>query len=260
MATIKILTAFFFLSVAQAFATQAPAVVKYQCPMHPQIVREEPGTCPICHMTLEKVELEPAEPAGSTAKVEGKAAFNLSIERQQAIGVKTAVAGTQTLTRTLRLPGRVNGAGVLAQVMELDAGWLRPGQKARLIGPDFSETEAVVREVDNNLDSLTRSFGASLAPKSRMAWMKQGVFCEVRVTVELGKRLALPAEAVLDTGKRQVAFVAVGSSRFEPRQLRTGQVGDGLVEVLDGVKAGERVVVSANFLIDSESQFKAAIR
>src|SRR5262245_18734396 len=71
---------------------------------------------------------------------------------------------------------------------------------------------------------------------------------------------AVPASAVIDSGARQVVLVARGDGRFEPRQVKLGRRGDGYIEVLDGVSPGEEVVTSATFLIDAESNLKAALQ
>jgi Cu(I)/Ag(I) efflux system membrane fusion protein len=72
--------------------------------------------------------------------------------------------------------------------------------------------------------------------------------------------LAIPESAVLDSGARQSVLVDEGEGRFEPREVKLGQRGDGYVEVREGVHDGEPVVVSANFLIDAESNLKAALK
>jgi Cu/Ag efflux protein CusF len=82
------------------------------------------------------------------------------------------------------------------------------------------------------------------------------------VQIEAGTNrevLAVPDSAVINSGSRQVVLVALGEGRFEPRELKTGARGDGFVEVLSGVKEGEQVVTRANFLIDAESNLKAAL-
>jgi Cu(I)/Ag(I) efflux system membrane fusion protein len=73
------------------------------------------------------------------------------------------------------------------------------------------------------------------------------------------KRLTVSDSAVLDSGTRQIVLVQRGEGKFEPREVKLGQRGDGYVEVLEGVEDGEIVVVSANFLIDAESNLKAAV-
>ncbi|WP_249135188.1 efflux RND transporter periplasmic adaptor subunit [Bradyrhizobium sp. AUGA SZCCT0222] len=72
--------------------------------------------------------------------------------------------------------------------------------------------------------------------------------------------LTIPESAVMDTGRRRAVFVDRGEGRFEPREVKLGHRGDGYVEVRDGVSDGEPVVVSANFLIDAESNLKAALK
>ena len=69
----------------------------------------------------------------------------------------------------------------------------------------------------------------------------------------------VPVSAVIDSGSRQVVLIDKGEGRFEPRAVKLGVRGDGFVEVLDGVKDGQQVVVAANFLIDAESNLKAAL-
>src|SRR2546430_17694830 len=73
-----------------------------------------------------------------------------------------------------------------------------------------------------------------------------------------GGRLTVPASAVLDSGRRQVVFVAQGEGQLVPRDVKLGSRFADDVEVLDGLAAGERVVTSANFLVDSESKLQAA--
>jgi Cu(I)/Ag(I) efflux system membrane fusion protein len=85
----------------------------------------------------------------------------------------------------------------------------------------------------------------------------------VDAEIETGSQqpvLSVPDSAVLDTGSRQAVFVEKGQGRFEPRDVKLGHRGGGYVEVRDGLSEGEPVVVSANFLIDAESNLKAALK
>jgi Cu(I)/Ag(I) efflux system membrane fusion protein len=72
--------------------------------------------------------------------------------------------------------------------------------------------------------------------------------------------LAVPDSAILDTGSRQAVFIDKGQGRFEPRGVKLGHRGAGYVEIREGLSKGEPVVVSANFLIDAESNLKAALK
>jgi len=89
--------------------------------------------------------------------------------------------------------------------------------------------------------------------------LKPGMYATLFVAADLGEQLVIDDQAVLDTGTRQLVFVDLGEGRFEPREVQTGEHVDGRVVVLDGLAQGERIVVSGNFLVDSESRLKAAL-
>jgi Cu(I)/Ag(I) efflux system membrane fusion protein len=89
--------------------------------------------------------------------------------------------------------------------------------------------------------------------------LKPGMFAEVEIQAQQGEALVVPGSAVLDSGTRKIVFVDLGEGRLQPREVALGRpAGDGF-EVLSGLEEGEQVVTSANFLIDSESQIKAAL-
>ena len=91
--------------------------------------------------------------------------------------------------------------------------------------------------------------------------IKHEMFADVEINAgdRDAERLAVPVSALIDSGNRQVVLIERGEGRFEPRPVKVGLRGDGFVEITDGIKAGEKVVTSANFLIDAESNLKAAL-
>jgi Cu(I)/Ag(I) efflux system membrane fusion protein/cobalt-zinc-cadmium efflux system membrane fusion protein len=89
--------------------------------------------------------------------------------------------------------------------------------------------------------------------------LRPEMYAQVDMVIPLGRRLVVPDSAVLDTGARQLIFVVSAPGRFEPRDVRLGVRAEGFTEVLSGLKAGDEVATSANFLIDSESQLRAAL-
>ncbi len=239
---------------------------KYQCPMHPQIVRDEPGDCPICHMHLQLVE-GTADPETRVAKTLDQgtdhAAFTLSEQRRQLSGVRSEQAQERDVVRTLRLPGRVgeDPGSILAQALEMDGSFLKNGLEAQVWVTGEGARKARVVGVDRSLDAYSRTFGVSLALLEPAGpGFRPGVYVDVRVQLKLGKGVSVTKEAVLDTGDRQLVFVQLDGGRFEPRQVQVGKQGDEFTEIRKGLKAGEWVVTSANFLIDSESRFQAAAR
>jgi len=89
--------------------------------------------------------------------------------------------------------------------------------------------------------------------------LKPGMFATVEVRVPLGRQVVVPRDAVLDTGTRQLVFLAREGGYFEPREIQVGtRLGDRVV-VLSGLKAGDTIVISGVFLIDSESRLKSAM-
>ena len=89
--------------------------------------------------------------------------------------------------------------------------------------------------------------------------LKPGMYVNVSLVVPLGRRLAIPATGVLQTGTRAIVFVDHGGGSLEPREVQLGERAGEDYEVLKGLKAGERIITSANFLVDSESQLQAAM-
>lgn len=110
-------------------------------------------------------------------------------------------------------------------------------------------------------DEKTREVNVRLEFDNDAGLLKPGMFANVQLRRTLAEaRTLVSRSAVIDTGERQVAFVSLGGGRFEPRKLRLGiETDGGMVEVLDGLKPGERVVTSAQFLLDSESKIREGL-
>ena len=151
----------------------------------------------------------------------------------------------------------------MADVAERDLGALAVGQKVTVKargfpGREFTGTIAVIYPQINR-DTRTARVRVELANADLALLPDMYVDAEISV----GKAeavLAVPESAVLDTGSRQTVLVDKGEGRFEPREVKIGQRGGGYVEVREGLGDGEPVVTSANFLIDAESNLKAALK
>jgi multidrug efflux pump subunit AcrA (membrane-fusion protein) len=85
------------------------------------------------------------------------------------------------------------------------------------------------------------------------------MFAEAQLNISYGSELFVPQEAVLDSGTEQIVFVALGNGYFEPRKVQLGPRLDDRIVILSGLKPGEEIVTSGNFLIDSESRLKSAM-
>jgi len=149
---------------------------------------------------------------------------------------------------------------VQAAVFEYQAGAVHVGQNAVVSLPysGGKTYRARVSFIQPQVDAATRTLQVRIElPNPGMA-LKPEMFVNVELSSPQGRRLTVPTSAVLDTGMRKVVFVDRGNGLLEPRDIATGErVGD-RVEVLSGLKEGERIVTSGNFLVNSESQLKAA--
>jgi Cu(I)/Ag(I) efflux system membrane fusion protein len=85
------------------------------------------------------------------------------------------------------------------------------------------------------------------------------MYANAEIEINAGRKLAVPDEAVLDSGLRKVVFLDKGDGRFEPAEVKTGSKFDGYYEILSGLSPGERILASASFLLDSESRLKEAM-
>ena len=148
---------------------------------------------------------------------------------------------------------------ILADVYEYEAPLITVGQEARVslaYEPGEAFTAAVIF-ISPVLDPTTRTIKVRLAAKNPHLKLKPEMFANVDIKASSGARLAIPAEAVLDSGLRQIVYVEKQPGVFEMREVKLGVRGETYVEVLSGIRKGERVVSSGNFLIDSESQLRA---
>ncbi len=326
-------------SPARTAHNQAETATLYQCPMHHEIVRTQPGACPICHMTLRKLAPgapDPEDPPPG-APVSGESSFHLDARRRQLIGVRYAAAAILPMSRTILAPGRIafdpelyaaieeyrqalrarralSGAGgetrkigrglarsaaiklrleglsvaqiqalgeenagksldlilprrgrqawVYVDVGEDDAHYLRQGESLALTSRAHpgSRFHAAVTAVDPTINPLTRTLRARGKVEDPRGDLRPDEYVDAAIKVPLGTRLAVPEEAVLDSGLRRLAFVAKPDGTIEPRAVETGVRGGGLIEILSGLAPGDKVVASAGFLIDSEARLRSAVQ
>jgi Cu(I)/Ag(I) efflux system membrane fusion protein/cobalt-zinc-cadmium efflux system membrane fusion protein len=150
---------------------------------------------------------------------------------------------------------------VQAQVFQNDLGRIKVGDPARLTVDSFPGRtfSGRVDFIYPQVDMDTRTAKVRVVFSNPGLQLKPGMFVNVTLKVPMGKQLVIPATAVLQSGTRQITFVERSDGYIEPRDVQLGaRVGEDFI-VLKGLKPGEEVVTSANFLIDSESQLQAAI-
>ena len=147
---------------------------------------------------------------------------------------------------------------IVADIYEYELPLIKLGQTAR-IGLSYFPGKEFSSQVDYvypALASETRTAKVRFTIPNPEGVLKPQMFTNVEIKINLGNRLIVPSEAVIDTGERQIVYVDKGEGFFEPREVTVGLKADGVVEVTGGIRAGEKVASSANFLIDSEAQLK----
>jgi multidrug efflux pump subunit AcrA (membrane-fusion protein) len=152
---------------------------------------------------------------------------------------------------------------VMVTLYEYQLPFVRVGQRAAMSLPYIpgQKFEGKVIYVYPYLDAQTRQGSVRLEFDNPTLLLKPGMYANVDLRSTLAaERTLAPRSAILDTGERQVAFVSLGEGKFEPRDLRVGVETDGgMVEILDGLKPGEMVVTSGQFLLDSEAKIREGL-
>jgi Cu(I)/Ag(I) efflux system membrane fusion protein len=150
---------------------------------------------------------------------------------------------------------------LLADIYEYELPFVRLGQQASiqlsyLPGETFTGRAVYIYP---SLNPETRTAKVRFEFPNPHEKLKPEMYANVEIRVGLGKKLVVPDGAIIDTGLRQVAIVDKGNGYFAPREVKVGSKVEGYYEVVNGLKAGERVVTSATFLVDSESNLKEAV-
>lgn len=319
--------------------TAAPT--RYVCPMHPEVVRNEPGTCPICGMelVLARHDADAQAPADS-----GAPAVWIAPEVVNNLNIRTAPVTRATLTREARMPGYIQSympggtltirAGIAGQVAVLRAPaagrHIMMGELLVEIAPADNTQSAPIKILmpqDGEITELhvkaqdavqpdtalitIRTVGQAFVDvdifQSQALWIKTGDTAELRLRHLPGRiwkgrvetenartnfqnrtytarltfpmpedvvrsdmygevrvvgaprpnALSVPREALIRAENGERVVLDAGDGRFRPVAVRSGLESGGRVEILSGLKEGERVVVSAQFLLDSESSLRA---
>jgi Cu(I)/Ag(I) efflux system membrane fusion protein len=151
---------------------------------------------------------------------------------------------------------------VIAEVYEADIGRVRVGQRAAiglqaLPGQTF---EGKVSFIHPAVNPVNRTVQVRIVIANRMGMLRPGMFADVTLDLGAAKGVTVPADALVETGESQYVFLSLPGGRFEPRKVQVGVRAGDRVQILSGISAGETVVTTANFLVDSESRLRAALQ
>lgn len=146
---------------------------------------------------------------------------------------------------------------IVADVFNAEVRFIRPGIRAKVSLPGHGQHyEAKVSDVLPKFDAASRTLKVRLEMDNPKNVLLPEMFVDVEFQIPLPSILTVPASAVLDSGRTKTIFMAMGDGLFEPRAVVTGKHYGDRVEILEGLQPGDQIVISGNFLIDSESRMK----
>ncbi len=148
-----------------------------------------------------------------------------------------------------------------AQIYEYELPLVKIGQDVSAEVPAFPGKKFLgkIRAIDRMVEAMTRTIRVRAQLEDPEGLLKPDMFVNVSIAADIGEALAVPIEAVLNTGTNQIIFIAHGDGILEPRKIVVGMKTESDYQVLEGIEEGEMAVTSGNFLIDSESRLKAAL-
>jgi len=313
----------------------------WTCPMHPQIKKDAPGSCPICAMSLVKVENDSSDSLSKNDENSTHASFELTPYRKQLIGIKSALVEKKHLIHTINAPGKVafdpelyaaqseyfvalrqyeeiskspiadavrsakqmldsakmrlkvlglsdgqllllsekkNESGlnllpqkgesllIYAEVFEMDLRTIVAGLDVKITGESLEgkTLRGKVVSVDRIINPNTRTAKVRVEIPQAKTLLRSEAYVDVEILSPMGEEIAVPTDAILDTGKEAYVYVikedGKTSSKIEPRKVELKFHADDETAIASGLRVGERVVTSSNFLVDSESRLKGVLQ
>ncbi|MBL6612437.1 MAG: efflux RND transporter periplasmic adaptor subunit [Alphaproteobacteria bacterium] len=210
-------------------------------------------------------------PAGEIARLQrtGRATRRIAVlaPANGVVTEKTAVLGAHVdAGAPLYKTADLSTVWLIAEVQEQDLGLVRVGQKAaaNFVAFPGRSFEGRVDFIYPVLSSDTRTAKVRITMPNTDLLLRSEMYASVAIEAPASTStvsvLSVSDSAIIDSGARQIVLVAKGQGRFEPRVVKLGARGEGYTEVLSGLQAGESVVTSANFLIDAESNLRAALQ
>jgi membrane fusion protein, copper/silver efflux system len=236
-------------------------VLFWHDPMFPGTKFDKPGKSPFMDMELVPVYEDDAGAGGSVVTIRPEVINNLGVRTykvERAAHARRVIA-TGYLVRT--------GTGdlqALVDIVDRDAGWVRAGLPAqvRVLDQPANRFEATVESARADVDVGARSLKATLRLKQADPALKPNMSVEVTIFAPPvgSQKLFVPREALIRTATRTAVVLALGEGRFQPAPVVVGEEYGDWIEILEGVKHGDVVVTSGQFLIDSEASLRASLQ
>lgn len=178
---------------------------------------------------------------------------------------KNAIEGSYTMAgMDLFRLADLSTVWVYAHIFEYELSWIKVGQEVQMDLPYVPgrQFEGRVDYIYPYLDSKTRDVKIRLVFDNPVMELKPQMYANIRIDSKAdGNALVIPSEAIIRSGKRNLVFIDLGSGKFRPQDVIIGPEGEnGVTKILTGLEAGQRIVTSAQFLLDSESRLQEAIQ
>lgn len=235
-------------------------VLYWHDPMVPGPKFDKPGKSPFMDM-----QLVPVYADSGSASDRGVPIVTVRPEIANSLGVRTAPVTRGRPARELATHGYLvrdsGGLAVLTDIFERDVSWVRAGLAAEVRFPDQpgKQWPAMVASVERDVDIGARSVKARVRlTRAISAMPNQLMEVVIRTPAIPGNTIYIPREALIRTGTRTAAVTALGEGRFQPVDVVAGAEAGDFVEITNGLKESDRVVVSGQFLIDSEASARAS--
>jgi membrane fusion protein, copper/silver efflux system len=153
----------------------------------------------------------------------------------------------------------LNRVWIFADIYENESKYLQPKTTATVSHPQLDRKfQAKVSDVLPLFDAATRTLKVRLEMDNPEFLLRPDMFVDIELPITFPNAIAVPADAILDSGLNKIVFIDMGNGFFEPRKVETGWHFDNQVEIAEGLEPGERIVTSGAFLIDSESRLETA--
>lgn len=243
-------------AVAPSAAKGERKVLYWTDPMTPGFKSDKPGKSPFMDMEMVPVYEDEA----------GTAAISVRPEIVQNLGVRTYTVARGSQPRRVTVTGYIfrdaRGLAVLVDLIDRDASFVRAGQRTEVRVADVPDRTwgGTVEEVAPDLDVGARTLKARVRLDRGDTALKPNMFAEVAIlgTATAKQALFVPREALIRTGSRNAVVLALGEGRFQPVDVTPGIESDDWIEIHHGIKEGDVVVTSGQFLIDSEASVRAS--
>ena len=233
-------------------------VLYWTDPMVPGFKSDTPGKSPFMDMQLVPVYQD--EAAANVVSVRPEIA--------QSLGVRTHTVGRGGQAPRVATSGYVlrdtRGLAVLVDLIARDAGMLRVGNRAEVRAADVpgQTWNGVIETIESDMDFGARTVKVRIRLNSANAALQPNMYAEVAIlgVVKNTQALLVPREALIRTGTRNAVVLALGEGRFQPVEVTPGAESEDWIEILHGIKEGDVVVTSGQFLIDSEASVRASFQ